>query len=295
MENAKIIMFFILFIIAVSIFPYLIYINSESYKQFNEIFEGKENVLCAFNTKNLKQIKCRFKETEIMKMRDTREILYIPGNITDYEQAYSIFVSGLIFTEGIHNSKFRNAMVDVISSMIDSSDHYLPFAIKYTFLNENYKDKYVIDKYLSSKNKIENEYKNDFNEEDCLYNIVVNYLYKISCDEEYQTIFSKNIRWILIDDITLSKMPSFERNKIYTTFSKTGPFFYSLSLLDKEKRLLKVATDELIKSFKNPERVEFIEGLHSKKSIHKQIMMIQDICEVCVKLIYYVIIPETIL
>ncbi|KAF9763079.1 hypothetical protein NGRA_1518 [Nosema granulosis] len=289
MNKTIILICFLIYCMAVGIIGYLIYKGSKSSKEF---VDHNEFLICSFNAQDLEQIDCRFKESDIMEMKDIKTISD-PAKLTNNELAYFLFISWFIFTEVIQNDQSRNAMVDVVSSMIDSSDRYLPYGIDNSFLNERFKNKYLSAKYLNVKNVLEKKFKVAFNKEKTVKYIKA-FLNNQMKNEEFKDFISKDKNRINIYENIFNVISSDEKEKILYYLIVLNPLLNRLPLLQKDEGLLKVATDELINSFKNSQRIKFFNDLHSEKSMEKQTKMIQDISRIFVKFLYYVIIPSYI-
>ncbi|KAF9761237.1 hypothetical protein NGRA_2768 [Nosema granulosis] len=117
--------------IIVGIFILVFYIES-----FSKIFENDDTNACALNLKDVKQITCRFKEYDIMEIRDIKDIQSNPESVTPIEIIYIIFATGFIVTEVLHNEEYRKKIFKIIAIINDTKkDGYLTRLIKYFFAN----------------------------------------------------------------------------------------------------------------------------------------------------------------
>ncbi|KAF9763462.1 hypothetical protein NGRA_1255 [Nosema granulosis] len=263
---------------------YRFFFNDKSPDVSNE----NENYIIALDLKDMKQIKSRFKESDIMNIRDIKTIVNYPESMSTTELAHACFMAGVIGTEFIHNESYRFSMIEVLLSMLESNYHYLPFGINDDFLNSEFKDEYEYEKYNNFKIKYLERPLKWFEKDEIIKKIIE----KINgIDIKEKELISKDKDWLIVYEPLFKEACDRKDLELIEISTQVIKRLIAIDLIEKEKELLKKPTEELIKSFKNSKSIKFEGDNPSEKSILKQQKILEELNEIAVKLAYYVIIP----
>ncbi|KAF9758213.1 hypothetical protein NGRA_3236 [Nosema granulosis] len=264
---------------------YRFFFNDKSPDVSNE----NENYIIALDLKDMKQIKSRFKESDIMNIRDIKTIVNYPESMSTTELAHCFFMAGVIGTEFINNESYRFSMIEVLLSMLESNYHYLPFGINDDFLNGKFKDEYNCRQY----NNFKLHFTNTILKNSCKNEILEVIMKDINdiINKNKRELIKKDTNNLFVYENLCKKVLDHKGPKWIKEGRKIIKHLIPINLMEKDKEMLKKPTEELKNSFKGSERVIFEGEKLSEKSMLKQEKILEELNEIAIKVGYYVIIP----
>ncbi|KAF9763492.1 Zonadhesin, partial [Nosema granulosis] len=246
----------------------------------------------ALRLKDLQNTKYKFNKEDLLNFRNVTEILKERNGVTTKEQFHMFFSIVFMITELINNENYNKAMIDVLISMLDSSDEYIKQAKEVSSNMEN-KFEYDSQQYLSVKENNGEKIKNYLSKENFLAKMM-NFFDKSKNVNELNGLFSKEKEWLEISDKFVEQL-SFteEENADYLKFIfEKLEFLNSINLAENDKKLIDNCTNILLESFEKQNNVEDDSGSSPTEDIkNKENEIIKNNSEMFVKFIFFEVIP----